>query len=236
MRDALRMPFRGLRRSEPSLTGELRTRRRRLFGDIGFARLVLLAVLVVVLSAIVHIATILAIPHFATRDAWSRITELAQPVGVTLLPRAVPGDEVLPGLDPAVVYGVCTYDLSEAPFAIVAAMPGDYWSIAFHTRGGAIFYAVNDEAATSDRFDIEIRNARQMRQFRLEYPDPDEEILTIEAPSDVGFALMRGLVSAPSERPRVEAAMAATVCENFTPPPPVPEAVGPPLPRPSPLR
>jgi len=143
---------------------------------------------------------------------------------------------VVPGLDPQIVYGVCLYDLSAGPFAIVAPMPGDYWSIAFHTRDGVIYYAVNDEAATSDRFDIEIRNARQMRQFRLEYPDPDEEILTIEAPSDIGFALMRGLVSAPSERPRVEAAMAATVCETFLPPPPVPEAVGPPLPRPNPVR
>jgi len=239
VREALRIPFRGLRRDddEPSLTGELGTRRpRRLLGDLGVGRLFLLLAIIVVLSAIVHIATVLAIPHFATRDSWSRVAEIAEPVGVTLLPRATPGDEVLPGLDPAVVYGVCMYDLSEGPFAIVAPMPGDYWSVAFHTRNGLIYYAVNDEAATSDRFDIEIRNARQMRQFRLEYPDPDEEILTLEAPSDVGFALMRALVAAPSERPRVEAAMAATVCENFTPPPPVPEAVGPPLPRPSPLR
>jgi uncharacterized membrane protein len=232
------MPFRGLRRGdEPSLTGELHTRRsRHLFGDLSAGRLLLLFAIIVVLSAIVHIATILVIPRFATRDSWSRVTEIAEPVGVTLLPRAIPGDEILPGLDPSIVYGVCMYDLSEGPFAIVAAMPGDYWSIAFHTRNGNIFYAVNDEAATSERFDVEIRDARQMRQFRLEYPDPDEEILTIEAPSDIGFALMRALVSAPSERPRVEAAMAATVCENFTPPPPVPEAVGPPLPRPSPLR
>ena len=231
MREALRLPFRPFARPKSG-----RSRSRRLFGDLTAGRLLLLTALILVLSAIVHIATILAIPRFATRDAWSRVIEVAEPVGVTLLPRAVPGDEVLPGLDPGVVYGVCRYDLSEAPFAIVAAMPGDYWSIAFHTRSGEIFYAVNDEAATSERFDIEIRNSRQMRQFRLEYPDPDEEILTIEAPSDSGFALMRALVAAPSERPRVEAAMAATVCENFVPPPPVPEAVGPPLPRPSPLR
>lgn len=239
MKPALRMPFRPS--SRPDDHGSRDTRRgdasfRPIVTDMSVGRVVLLVALAVVLAAIVHLATILAIPRFATRDAWSRVIEIAEPVGVTLLPRARPGDEVLPGLDPAIVYGVCLYDLSEGPFAIVAPMPGDYWSIAFHTREGIIFYAVNDEAATSARFDIEIRNARQMRQFRLEYPDPDEEILTIEAPSDIGFALMRGLVSAPSERPRVEAAMAATVCETFLPPPPVPEAVGPPLPRPSPLR
>lgn len=213
-------------------------RRRGLWQRLGIGpgRLLLLAAISVVLAAIVHLTTILAIPHFATRDAWSRVFEVADPVGISLLPRATPGDEVLPGLDPAIVYGVCLYDLSEGPFAIAAPMPGDYWSIAFHTREGTIFYAVNDEAATSGRFDIEIRNARQMRQFRLEYPDPDEEILTLEAPADVGFALIRALVTSASERPRVEAAMAATVCETFIPPPPVPEAVGPPMPRPNPLR
>ena len=75
-----------------------------------------------------------------------------------------------------------------------------------------------------------------MRQFRLEYPEPDEEILTIEAPTGTGFALIRALVAEPSLRPRVEAAVAATACETFQPPPPVAEPVGPPLPRPSPLR
>ncbi|WP_436639978.1 DUF1254 domain-containing protein [Microbaculum sp. FT89] len=202
--------------------------------DIG--RTAWLAAITLVLAAIVHLSTILVIPHFATRDAWSRIVAIAEPVGITLLPRAKPGDEVLPGLDPAVVYGVCMFDLDEGPFAITAPMPGDYWSVSFHTRDGVIFYAVNDEAATSKRFDIEIRDARQMRQFRLEYPEPDESILTIESPSATGFALIRALVAAPSMRPRVEAAVAATVCETFIPPPPVAEPVGPPLPRPSPLR
>jgi uncharacterized membrane protein len=210
--------------------------RRKSRLSIDWGRLGLLMAITVVLAAIVHIVTILVIPHFATRDAWSRINEIAEPVGVTLLPRAKPGDEVLPGLDPGIVYGVCLFDLSAGPFAITAPMPGDYWSVSFHTRNGTIFYAVNDEAATSGRFDIEVRDARQMRQFRLEYPEPDEEILTIEAPGETGFALIRGLVSAASMRPRVEAAVAATVCETFVPPPPVAEPVGPPLPRPSPLR
>jgi uncharacterized membrane protein len=209
-------------------------RRRRFSVDLGHAAL--LAAITLVLAAIVHLVTILAIPHFATRDAWSRVVEIADPVGITLLPRARPGDEVLPGLDPSIVYGVCLFDLGDAPFAITAPMPGDYWSVSFHNRQGVIFYAVNDEAATSKRFDIEVRDSRQMRQFRLEYPEPDEEILTIESPNETGFALIRALVTKPSLRPRVEAAVAATVCENFTPPPPVAEPVGPPLPRPSPLR
>lgn len=208
-------------------------RRRR---TVDFGHLALLVALTLVLAAIIHIATILAIPRFATRDSWTRIGEIAGPAGITLLPRARPGDEVLPGLDPAIVYGVCLYDLSQGPFALTAPMPGEYWSVAFHTRDGVIFYAVNDEAATSRRFDIEVRDARQMRQFRLEYPEPDEEILTIESPSQTGFALIRALVSSPSLRPRVEAAVAATVCETFVPPPPVEEPVGAPLPRPSPIR
>lgn len=205
--------------------------KRPRLGQIAF-----LAVVTLVLAAILHILTILAIPHFATRDAWSRISEIAEPAGITLLPRPLPGDEPLPGLDPSMVYGVCLYDLSEGPLAISAPMPDHYWSVAFHTRDGVIFYAVNDEAATAQRFDIELRDARQMRQYRLEYPEADETLLTIEAPAATGFALIRALVAAPSLRAEVEAAVAGVSCTTLLPTQPAPVPEGPPLPPPHPLR
>lgn len=205
--------------------------KRRPIGQIAF-----LAAVTLVLAAILHILTILAIPHFATRDAWSRITAIADPAGITLLPRPLPGDEPLPGLDPSMVYGVCLYDLTEGPLAISAPMPDHYWSVAFHTRDGIIFYAVNDEAAVARRFDIELRDARQMRQYRVAYPEADETVLTIEAPSPTGFALFRALVAAPSLRAEVEAAVAAISCTTLLPTQPAPVPEGPPLPPPHPLR
>lgn len=205
--------------------------KRPRLGQIAFV-----AVVTLVLAAILHILTILAIPRFATRDAWSRISEIAEPAGITLLPRPLPGDEPLPGLDPSMVYGVCLYDLSEGPLAISAPMPDHYWSVAFHTREGVIFYAVNDEAATSDRFDIEVRDARQMRQYRLEYPEADETLLAIEAPAATGFALIRALVAAPSLRSEVEAAVAGVSCATLLPTQPDPVPEGPPLPPAHPLR
>lgn len=195
-----------------------------------------LAAVTVVLAAALHILTVLAIPHFATRDAWSRITAIAEPAGITLLPRPLPGDEPLPGLDPSIVYGVCLYDLNDGPLAISAPMPDHYWSVAFHTRDGLIYYAVNDEAATARRFDIELRDARQMRQYRLEVPETDETVLALEAPAAIGFALIRALVAAPSLRAEVEAAVASVSCTTVLPTQPAPVPEGPPLPPAHPLR
>lgn len=175
-------------------------------------RLVLLALVTLVLAALIHLVTILAIPHVASRDAYSRVMELAAPEGVTVLPPARPGEQVLPEMDPSMAHAVCPFDVSERPFLVSAALPRHYWAVAFHVPGGAVFYSVTGEAASGGAFEIELRNPAQMRRFRLEMPEPDPQVLHLEAAEDRGFALLRALVPNRTERAAIEAVLAATYC------------------------
>ncbi len=188
-------------------------------------RLGLILVLGLVLGGIVHLVTIMAIPRLAERDGWSRVMALTDEEGVTLIPTSRPGEAALPALDPAAVYAACRFDLSGGPVAIRAPMPQEFWSVSFHSSDRTVFYAVTNEAAPGDSFQIELRNAEQTRRFQSSQAVADPQTLRIEAPTTRGFALFRALAPHRSQRPGVEAALAGIECGPLTSgaPPPPPE-------------
>lgn len=196
---------------------------------------ILAVAITLVLAAIVHLGVVLAVPHTSPRDAWSRLQDVIRDEEVAVLPPVRPGEEILPQLDPNLVYGVCRFDVSEGPFAISAEMPSSYWSIAFQTPQGAIFYAIDDEAAIDGSLEIELRNPEAMRRYQLAATDEAAQVLAVEAPTDTGYVLMRSLVSRGATRDELEAMMADTFCgriEETVVPEEAPEPEGPSFPFP----
>lgn len=197
-------------------------------------RVVFTIVVGLVLGLLVHLVTVMAIPRVAEHDGWSRARALAGDAGVTLIPAARPGEEALPLLDPSLAYAVCRIDLNRGPALISAPLPREFWSVAFYSREHGVYYAVTREAAPAPVFDIEIRNAVQMRRFRMEETARDTETLYIEAPANDSIVVFRALVGGRSSRAEVEAHLAATTCDLL------PQRVDPerppaiPLPRPRP--
>ena len=55
----------------------------------------------VLLGAVVHLVSVLALPRIATQDAYSRLTPLTKLNTVTALPPAEPNNAPLPFMDPA---------------------------------------------------------------------------------------------------------------------------------------
>lgn len=182
----------------------------------------LVIAITLVLAAIVHFGIVLAVPYTSPQDAWARLQDVIRDEGVAILPAAQPGEEILPQLDPNVVYGVCRFDVRDGPFAVSAEMPPAYWSIAFHTPNGVIFYAIDDEAAVDGSLDIELRNPEAMRRYQLAATaDEADRVLAVGSPSRSGYVLMRALVSRGASRGELEAMMRDTYCG------PIEEAVAP---------
>ena len=75
---------------------------------------------VVFVAGVVHLVSILAMPELAPHDAYTRLSALAKPSEMTLLPRALPGHEIAPFEDPALAQAVCLYDLSNGPLHLHA--------------------------------------------------------------------------------------------------------------------
>lgn len=197
---------------------------------------ILVGTITLVLAAIVHFGVVLAVPYTSPQDAWSRLQDIIRDEEVAILPAALPGEEILPLLDPNLVYGVCRFDVGEGPFAVSAEMPPAYWSIAFHTPNGVIFYAIDDEAAVDGSLDIELRNPEAMRRYQLAATaEETDRVLAVEAPSRTGYVLMRALVSRGASRGELEAMMQDTYCggiEETVVPEEAPEPEGPRLPFP----
>jgi uncharacterized membrane protein len=61
----------------------------------------------VLLGAIVHLVSVLALPRIASQDAYSRLTPTAKLNTVTLLPPADPSYTLMPFMDPAFAVAVC---------------------------------------------------------------------------------------------------------------------------------
>ena len=156
---------------------------------------------VLVIAGIVHVASVLAIPRLAPKDAFARIAALARLNEITLLPQPAPGHDPVPFNDPAVALGVCRYDVSEAPFRISAGVTTDnLLSISFHDRFGHVYYAMTDRAAVRGKIEAVIVTAAQKLALEADDsedgPGPDLRLVTSQKQ---GFVLFRALAEQPGD-------------------------------------
>jgi uncharacterized membrane protein len=166
------------------------------------------------LAGIIHIVSVLAMPHLAPNDAFSRVAALA-PVGpVQVLPRPLPGQEIFPFSDPAMVSGLCRYDLAAGPFRIRARSSGqDFMSVSFHDRWGTVYYAMTDRVATRGIIEAMVLTPAQLEDVEAaDAEDEQPQELRVTAPSQQGFVLFRALATRPSAYAEAEAELKTITC------------------------
>jgi uncharacterized membrane protein len=174
---------------------------------------------IVFVAGVVHFVSILAMPELAPHDAYARLSALAKPSQMTLLPRALPGHEITPFEDPALAQAVCLYDLSTGPLDIHADIgdPG-LLTLSFRTRSGRIFYSMTDQAALHGTIDVRIMTQPQLEAIEANDDDEDEPLqeLRLVAPGMKGFVLVNALAAFPSERAEAEARATSISCSPET--------------------
>ncbi|MFG1179098.1 DUF1254 domain-containing protein [Xanthobacter sp. V2C-9] len=179
------------------------------FGSPG--QVLLFVAFAVVLGAIAHIVSILAMPALAERNAYARLSERMDSNVLTLLPDPSPQEQALPMMDPAFVSAVCLYDLSEAPLKVRVPATADYTSVSFYTAEGLAFYALSDQAA-GKVIELDLMTASQ----KAALPE-DEEItaadrLVIESPALEGIVAVRAFVRERGTRAFVRRQLEAATC------------------------
>jgi uncharacterized membrane protein len=153
-----------------------------------------------VVAALVHFCVVLVVPVVATHDAYARLGELAPAGGTTALPRAAPGERRFPWDDPALAGAFCRFDLSAGPMRVKAPTGrAGFASLSFHTRRGAVFYALTDRAATHGRMEAVIATPYQLRVLAAhdDEDDPSQD-LRVASPTSEGFVVMRAFSELPS--------------------------------------
>lgn len=126
-----------------------------------------------VLAGIVHLATVLAIPHLAEKDAFSRLRATLSTDRSEIV--AAPGDQGtwLPYPDPGVALSTCAYTLDEGPVRVSARTGALFQSLSLHARTGGVFFAITDRAAIRGALDLVVMTRRQLDEA-LASEDPDE--------------------------------------------------------------
>jgi uncharacterized membrane protein len=171
---------------------------------------------VAIVGALVHFIVILVIPIVATRDAYARLADLG-PVGATIaLARPSPTERRFPYADPALASAFCRFDLSAGPVRVKAPVGrAGFASLSFHTRRGAVFYALTDKAATHGLMEAIVVTPSQLRAL-IAHDDEDNpsQDLRIVSATNEGFVLMRAFSELPSLYAAAEAQVESLSCAS----------------------
>jgi uncharacterized membrane protein len=197
-------------------------------------RLLFTIVAGVLLGAVVHLVSVLALPRIATQDAYSRLTPITRLNAVTALPLASPSDAPMPFMDPAFAIAICRYDLSAGAIKLAVPVSQAYTSVSFYTRNEVAYYAINDRSAGRKVIELDLMTEAQ----HAELPE-DEEVtaadrLIIDSPTPTGLIVLKALAPEPGLMPQAQATLAASSCKVQTEaqvkeePPPAPAPPPPP--------
>jgi uncharacterized membrane protein len=181
-------------------------------------RLLFAIVAGVVLGAVVHLVSVLALPRIATQDAYSRLTPLTKLNAVSQLPLAEPNNAPMPFLDPAFAIAICRYDLSGGPIKLAVPVSQSYTSVSFYTRSEIAYYAINDRSAGRKVIELDLMTEAQHAELPEDEDVTAADRLIIDSPSATGLIVMKALASEPGLMPQAQASLAASSCKVQTEP------------------
>jgi uncharacterized membrane protein len=164
------------------------------------------------LGAIVHLSTVLAMPQTATQDAYSRLARLAPVNAVIPLPAPAAQTATMPFMDPAFAVAVCRYDLSAGTLKLNAPVSQAYTSVTFYTRKSIAYYAINDRAAGRRSIELDLMTPDQHAQLPEEQDVTSADRLIIESPTTTGLIVLRALAPEPGLMTMARRALAGAQC------------------------
>jgi uncharacterized membrane protein len=166
----------------------------------------------ILLGGVVHLASVLAMPQAASKDAYSRLVPIAPVNTIVPVPSPTAQSSILPFLDPAFAAAVCRYDLSTGSIKLNAPLSEAYTSVTFYTRESVAYYAINDRAAGRRAIELDLMTPEQHAQIPEEEDVTAADRLIIDSPSITGLIVLRALAPEPDLMPMARSALAAAKC------------------------
>jgi uncharacterized membrane protein len=165
------------------------------------------------LGGIVHLATIIILPHTATRDAYSRLTPLAPVDKVVPLPAPTSEKALLPFMDPAFASAICRYDLSKGPLKLSVPVSIAYTSVSFFTDHDIAYYAINDRSAGGHGIELDLMTAAQHNAMPENENVTAADLLIVESPTLTGLIEIHALAPEPGLMPKAQSAIDGAQCK-----------------------
>lgn len=169
-----------------------------------------------VLAGIVHIAIVLLIPSYGTRDAWAFLSGRTDLFAFSRLEPEETGSAISE-VDPFFTYGVCRFDLEQAALKLQGPLTPTFWSASVFDEDGTVIYSLNNRTAIDNRLDILIVNPLQTLELRESQPIEIDRSVVIEANVQLGFVIVRALQPDASWEPDTGSFLSEIRCSRFFP-------------------
>jgi uncharacterized membrane protein len=163
-----------------------------------------------VIAAIVHAASVIALPHLIM---WRTLTLLAEGGGFNAMrhePRANAASRKIVRPSPDLLYSICPYDLEQAHGALrvhAEGMPATYWSVSAFDAATGNFFVRNDRSAPGGGIDFLIIAPGTFVDTRLP---------VVVSPTLRGIVLFRTLINDETRLAEIDAERRGAACEAFT--------------------
>jgi uncharacterized membrane protein len=155
-------------------------------------RIVYLTLCAIVVAGLVHIAIVLLIPTYGTKDAYA---QLSKDFGeLSFKPMAENGAQnPIADMDPFFAYGVCRFDIGDAGVSIKAPKIDTFWSATIVNQDGTVVYSLNTRTAIDSRLDLVMLSPVQILRLRELQPPDIENSIVVETEMKEGFMVLRVL-------------------------------------------
>ena len=166
------------------------------------------------LAGIVHIVTILLVPHYSGADGWSRAAAVAVNEGWNPLVSPASSEAAIPGLDPLFIHGLCKIAVDEAPSVLSLEAADRFWSLALYDRSATVVFSLNDRTAVDGALEMLVVNPLDAERLK-ESPQADlEGMIIVESAKTDLIAVLRLYAPEPADRVEAQAQIAAALCAS----------------------
>jgi uncharacterized membrane protein len=169
----------------------------------------------VLLGGIIHITVILAMPAFASDNAWQRVGGLNATDRIAVLAGPRPGEPNPLHLDPDLTYAVCRLDLETSPGVVSGTLPDTFWSVAIYNSQGTVVYSTTNRDGIGTNLDLGIFNPQQTQLLAHQKLEISDGLLIVESPENQVFVVVRLAPPHEAMRTRYERALAGLSCGNI---------------------
>lgn len=174
-----------------------------------------------VLAGITHIAIVLLIPSFGTRDAFAELSRQTELLEFTPLdPKAA--NSPLSDIDPFFAYGVCRFDLGESGMALRGPEIDTFWSATIFDGDGTVIYSLNSRTAIDHKLELILLNPVQILRLRELQPPEVEGAIVVESEVENGIVVLRVLRPDPTWDLKARNFLESVSCREYAPPTHVP--------------
>lgn len=176
---------------------------------------VFLAILTGLVAAVVlHIGIVLAIPQFATNDAYSKLQRLGEPGRFFALANETNATGFY-NQDPYLRAAVCWFDVGAAPTRILASGNVPFWSVAVFDRQSNEVFSMNDRTAVIGGLDLTLVNPNDRIALRKSAPDELIDTILVGMQVTAGYAVLRTLAPSASYEQAARSFLSEADCSRF---------------------